>query len=327
MPELPDIVVYCECLEQRLQGQVVHEVRIDNPFVLRTAVPPLSELHGATVRQVHRLGKRIVLSFDDKLYLVIHLMIAGRLNWESNTQSVAKPTAKPTAEPTDKPVGKSAAKAAALPKRAKAPRRGSLAQLVTEAGVLKLIEAGTTRRASIHLVQGQEALDGLHRGGLEVLEATRQAFVARVTEQNRTLKRVLTDPAILSGIGNAYSDEILHRAGLSPMLQSQRATAAQLASLFDATRAVLNEWTDRLREQVAQSQSGFPEKVTAFHEEMAVHGRFGKPCPVCASPIQRIRYASNETNYCARCQNDGVILKDRSLSRLLKDSWPRSLDD
>lgn len=299
MPEIPDIVAYCEALEERLPGEQVHGIRIASPFVLRTADPAIDRLVGQTVSGVERLGKRIVIRTEEALFLVIHLMIAGRFRWfDAGTSSRKKP-----------PAGKQL-----------------LASITFSSGTLYLTEAGSRRRASIHLVDGREALDAMNPGGLEVLETDRAAFFERVRATNHTLKRVLTDPRILSGIGNAYSDEILHRAGLSPMLLSQRVDDEILGRLFEAIREVLEEWIQRLRDERAKGD-GFPEKVTAFRPEMAAHGRYGKPCPVCEAPIQRIVYASNETNYCARCQTKGVVLKDRALSKLLKDSWPSRLDD
>ena len=288
MPELPDVTVYCEALAARVQGEVLQRVEVRNPFVLRTAVPPLSSAYNRRVREVRRLGKRIVLVLDDSLCLVIHLMIAGRLRWG-----------------------------------AKPPGRITLAVFEFPNGRLALTEAGTKRRASLHLVPA-EALAQFDRGGLEVGESTLAQFAARLGAENHTLKRALTDPRLFSGIGNAYSDEILHRAGLSPFKQTGKLAEADVARLYEATRAVLGEWTDRLR---AEAGAGFPEEVTAFRPGMAVHGRFGEPCPVCGSPVQRIVYAENECNYCARCQTDGVILADRALSRLLHDSFPRSLDE
>lgn len=298
MPELPDIVVYCESIETRVAGKTLRQIDLDSPFLLRTARPPVTDLHERTVQQVTRLGKRVVLEFDGDLYLVIHLMIAGRLHWDA-------------APANGKPLKK----------------KKGLARLVFDDGALRLTEAGKKRRASFHVVATREALDELHRGGLEVLSASYEEFAKRVTDNNHTLKRILTDPGILSGIGNAYSDEILHRAGLSPMLQSQKVQPDVLRNLYQAIQSVLTEWTARLREEAANTKSGFPEKVTAFRDEMAVHGRFGKPCPVCDAPVQRIVYASNETNYCAKCQTGGVVLKDRALSRLLKASWPSRLED
>jgi len=282
MPELPDIVVYCETIADRLLGQTIEKVAIDNPFVLRTVSPPLSDVEGLPVVSVSRLGKRVVFEFEDNLYLVFHLMIAGRFKWVAPKKNK-------------------------LPTKPKAPPRGSLVRIVTGTGTLQLTEAGTQRRASLHLVQGREELAQLHRGGLEVLDCDFDTFAARVTQTNRTVKRVLTDPSILSGIGNAYSDEILHHAGLSPMLQTQKADNQALRKLFDSTQHVLQLWTQRLRDEVSASKSGFPEKVTAFREEMSVHGKYGQPCPVCDKPVQRIRYASNETNYCAMCQTGGVV--------------------
>jgi formamidopyrimidine-DNA glycosylase len=292
MPELPDVTIYCEALAARLRGEVLQRLQLRNPFVLRTVVPPIASIEGRQVRDVRRLGKRIVLGFEDDLYLVIHLMIAGRLRW--------------------------------LDERAKPHARITLAVFEFANGRIALTEAGTKRRASLHLVHGEEALARFDRGGLEVGDSTRADFEARLRKENHTLKRALTDPRLFSGIGNAYSDEILHRARLSPLKLTSRLTGAEAARLFDATRDVLSEWTARLR---AEAAPGFPEKVTAFHPGMAVHGRYGQPCPVCGSPVQRIVYAENECNYCARCQTGGVVLADRALSRLLHDSFPRSLDE
>jgi formamidopyrimidine-DNA glycosylase len=292
MPELPDITVYREALDARIRGLVLEHVRIVNPFVLRTAVPPITDAEGKLVLGVQRLGKRIVIALEDDLYLVLHLMIAGRLRW--------------------------------LGKAAKPPGRITLAIFEFANGKLAFTEAGTKRRASLHFVQGQLALAAFDMGGLEVMEANIAAFSARLRSENHTLKRAMTDPHLFSGIGNAYSDEILHRAQLSPLTLTSRLDDDEVARLYDATRAVLTEWTDRLREEAAGE---FPERVTAFHPEMAVHGKFGQSCPVCGSPVQRIVYAENECNYCARCQNDGVILADRALSRLLHKSWPRSIDE
>jgi formamidopyrimidine-DNA glycosylase len=293
MPELPDITVYVEALQRRISGQPLEEVRLKTPFLLRTVEPPLSELIGKRVAGVERLGKRILFALEDDLYIVLHLMIAGRLHWKA--------------------------------KGAKAGGgRGALAEFVFPNGMLTLTEAGTKRRASLYLVRGRSGLGEHSRGGLEVLEASLADFTERLKSESHTVKRSLTDPRLFSGIGNAYSDEILHRARLSPVKLTGRLTDEELSTLFDATRSVLIEWTDRLR---AETGEGFPEKVTAFRDEMAVHGKFGQPCPVCGTPVQRIRYADNETNYCARCQTDGKLLADRGLSRLLKQDWPRSIDE
>ena len=292
MPELPDVTVYVERLEDRLSGQILERVRLLNPFLLRSVAPPISAAEGTRVIRVRRLGKRIVIALEGGLFLVLHLMIAGRLRW----------------------VGKDA----------KLPGRISLAALYFPDGTLVFTEAGTKRRASLYLVQGDEALAAMDPGGLELAEADLAAFSARLKRENHTLKRALTDPRLFSGIGNAYSDEILHRARLSPIALTASLSDSGLKRLYDATRAILAEWTDRLRKEAG---TGFPEKVTAFREGMAVHGRYRKPCPVCGSPVQRIVYAENETHYCARCQTGGRILADRALSRLLKKSWPRSIDE
>ncbi len=292
MPELPDITVYVEALQRRIVGQPVDEIRLNTPFLLRTVDPPIDALIGKRVAGVERLGKRIVVALEDDLFIVLHLMIAGRLHW----------------------------KAAG----AKGRGKSALAEFVFPNGSLTLTEAGTKRRASLYLVRGRAGLAEHGRGGLEVLDATRDAFAERLRSESHTVKHSLTDPRLFSGIGNAYSDEILHRAKLSPVKLTGRLTDDEITQLYDATRATLIEWTDRLR---AESGDGFPEKVTAFRDEMAVHGKYGQPCPVCATPVQRIRYADNETNYCARCQTDGKLLADRGLSRLLKQDWPRSIDE
>ncbi|HZF72570.1 MAG TPA: DNA-formamidopyrimidine glycosylase family protein [Gemmatimonadaceae bacterium] len=292
MPELPDITVYIEALTTRVVGQPLERVRIAKPFLLRSVDPPISAANGKRVTGVRRMGKRIVLELEDDLFLVIHLMIAGRLRW--------------------------------LPSGGKVPGKIGLAAFDFPNGTLILTEAGSKRRASLWLVRGEESLEQFERGGLEVLDATRAQFTERLVQENHTLKRSLTDPRLFSGIGNAYSDEILHRARLSPVKHTRRLNEEEIARLFDATRAVLVEWTDRLR---AESAGDFPTKVTAFRDEMAVHGKFGKPCPVCGTPVQRIRYADNETNYCPRCQTDGKLLADRALSRLLKQDWPKSIDE
>ena len=292
MPELPDITVYIEALESRVVGQTLDHVRIPKPFLLRSVDPPISAAQGKRVVGVRRMGKRIVLELEDDLFLVIHLMIAGRLRW--------------------------------VHAGGKVPGKIGLAAFDFPNGTLILIEAGSKRRASLWLVRGEESLEQFARGGLEVLDASIAEFTERLTRENHTLKRSLTDPRLFSGIGNAYSDEILHRAKISPIKHTRRLSEEEIQRLFDATRTTLIEWTDRLR---AESKGDFPAKVTAFRDEMAVHGKYGKPCPVCGAPVQRIRYADNETNYCARCQTDGKLLADRALSRLLKEDWPRSIDD
>jgi formamidopyrimidine-DNA glycosylase len=292
MPELPDIVVYIEHLEAGLIGQMLERVRLTNPFVLRSVTPPIASAEGKKVVGVRRMGKRIVIALEGELFLVLHLMIAGRLRW--------------------------------LATGAKVPGRITLAAFEFPSGTLVFTEAGTKRRASIHLVEGEAALAAMNPGGLEVFESSLEEFAARLKRENHTLKRALTDPRLFSGIGNAYSDEILHRAKLSPFAQTQSLSEENVRRLYAATRATLAEWTERLRREAG---ADFPEKVTAFREGMAVHGRFRKPCPVCGSPVQRIVYAENETNYCARCQTGGKVLADRALSRLLKASWPRSIDE
>jgi formamidopyrimidine-DNA glycosylase len=292
MPELPDILVYVESLARRVVGARLERVRLASPFVLRTVAPPLAEAEGRRIVAVRRLGKRVVLALEDELYLVLHLMIAGRLRW--------------------------------LEAGAKPPARITLASFEFSTGTLVFTEAGSKKRASLHVVRGSDALDALDPGGLEVPGADLAAFRERLLRENHTLKRALTDPRLFSGIGNAYSDEILHRARLSPIALTRKLTADEIARLHRATSEVLAEWTERLR---AQTGAGFPADVTAFRPEMAVHGKFGQPCPVCGAPVQRIVYAENETNYCARCQTGGTLLADRSLSRLLKSSWPRSIDE
>lgn len=292
VPEFPDITVYIEALEARILGKAIIGVRVVNPFVLRTVEPSIQDLVGIPVTGFRRMGKRIVIEFEGDLFLVIHLMIAGRLRWRPPGGEIVRP----------------------------AP----LARFEFDDGVLVLTEAGKKRRASIHLVKGEQELIQFDRGGLEVMDASLDDFADRLTSENHTIKRSLTDPTLFSGIGNAYSDEILHRARLSPLLLTSKITDEQVAQLFDAVREVMREWTEKLR---AEAAGDFPEKVTAFREGMAVHGRFGKPCPVCGAPVQRIRYADNETNYCARCQTGGRLLADRALSRLLKQDWPKSLDE
>lgn len=292
MPELPDITVYVEALAARIVGQPLERTRIAKPFLLRSVDPPISAANGNHVLDVRRLGKRIVVGLEDDLFLVIHLMIAGRLKW--------------------------------VPAGAKVPGKYGLAAFDFPNGTLILTEAGSKRRASLWLVRGAKALEQFGRGGLEVLDADLGAFSERLLRENHTLKRSLTDPRLFSGIGNAYSDEILHRAKLSPIKHTQKLTDEEIKRLFEAARMILVEWTERLREE---SGDDFPAKVTAFRDEMAVHGKFGKPCPVCGTPVQRIRYADNETNYCPRCQTDGKLLADRALSRLLKQDWPKSIDE
>jgi len=289
MPELPDVTVYIEALESRVLGHRLEHVKLLNPFILRTAVPPIASAEGKRVIGLRRVGKRIVFELEGPLYLVLHLMIAGRLRW--------------------------------LDPKAKPPGRITLALLEFDNGTLAFTEAGTKRRASLHLVS---SLEGLDPGGIEVFDADLGAFAQRLKSENHTLKRALTNPHLFSGIGNAYSDEILHRARLSPIAMTSKLTDAEIAQLFEATKSTLALWTDRVRKEAG---GALPEKVTAFREGMAVHGRYGKPCPVCGAPVQRIVFAENETNYCARCQTGGKILADRALSRLLKKSWPRSLEE
>jgi len=292
MPELPDITVYVEALEARILGRQLTGVRLASPFLLRSVSPPLQAVNGKAVCALRRIGKRIAIGLDDDLWLVMHLMIAGRLHWE-----------------------KAGAKLVA--------RRG-LAAFDFPHGSLTLTEAGSKKRASLHVVQGGAGLHNLNPGGLEVLEADLNSFAARLTLENHTLKRALTDPHLFSGIGNAYSDEILHRARLSPAALTRRLDEKHIRTLFTATRETLLEWTEKLRQETG---GNFPEKVTAFRKEMAVHGKFGQPCPHCGAKVQRIRYADNETNYCAPCQTGGKLLADRSLSRLLKQDWPRTLEE
>ncbi len=292
MPELPDITAYLTALAPRIVGQPLTHIRIASPFLLRTVQPRIEAVEGHTIRALHRIGKRIVFEFDNGQWLVLHLMIAGRLHW--------------------RPLG------------AKLGGRNNLAAFDFPAGSLVLTEAGSKRRASLHLFADQAAAREIDPGGIDPLTATLEDFRAALTAENRTLKRALTDPRILSGIGNAYSDEILHAAHLSPILLTHKLTPAQWQSLYTATRDTLQLWIDRLNTEAAQS---FPEKVTAFRKDMAVHGRFEQPCPACGSPIQRIRYADNETNYCPECQTNGKLLADRSLSRLLGSDWPRTLDE
>ncbi len=292
MPELPDITVYIDALERRVVGRMMWRVQLVSPFVLRSVEPPLSEVSGKTVRALRRIGKRIVFVLDDDLFLVIHLMVAGRFKWHDKTPKLS--------------------------------RRLALAAFEFDSGTLVLTEAGTKRRASIYVVRGEGALRDFDRGGMEILDSSAADFTARLRSENHTLKRSLADPRLFSGIGNAYSDEILHRAQLSPLLLTSKLTDEQAARLHAATISVMSEWIARLS---AETGEKFPEKVTAFRAEMAVHGKFREPCPVCGTPVQRIRYADNETDYCPKCQTGGKLLADRGMSRLLKKDWPKSLDE
>lgn len=292
MPELPDIVVYIEALEKRIPDSTLQRVRIASPFLLRTAVPPLSSVEGKKIIELRRLGKRICFGLEEDLWLVLHLMIAGRLHWYNE--------------------------------KARAARGRSLAVFEFSNGSLTLTEAGTQKRASLHVVQGAAGLESLNPGGLEVFEATPEEFARAIRATNHTLKRALTDPRILSGIGNAYSDEILFEAKLSPFTQTQKLSDSEVAQLFAAVKQSLSDWVERLR---AEYRGSFPEKVTAFRPDMATHGKYGQPCPRCGSKIQRIRYGSNETNYCPACQTGGKLLADRALSRLLKSDWPRTPEE
>jgi formamidopyrimidine-DNA glycosylase len=292
MPELPDITVYIERLRPRIQGRVLVKAQIVSPFLLRTFDPPVQDIEGHRIDDLLRVGKRIVWQFDNDCFLVLHLMIAGRLHWK--------------------------------PPDAKLPAKIGLAAFRFSDGTLTLTEAGTKKRASLHIVRGRAGVEQLDPGGLEVLSSTLASFTAALTRENHTLKRALTDPHLFSGIGNAYSDEILHAARMSPLALTHKLSPEETARLFEATKTTLSEWTVRLRQDAGEE---FPEGVTAFRDEMAVHGRYGKPCPVCGSAVQRIVYAENETNYCPRCQTGGKLLADRSLSRLLKDDWPRTLEE
>jgi formamidopyrimidine-DNA glycosylase len=292
MPELPDITAYLSALEPRILGQRLERVRLASPFLLRTVRPAMEEFEGRVVRSLGRIGKRIVIGFDDDLWMVLHLMIAGRLHWRVGV--------------------------------AKLGGRNYLAAFDFPEGSLVLTEAGSKRRASLHLFRGEAELQSIDPGGVDVFAIDLEGFRAALIAENRTLKRALTDPRILSGIGNAYSDEILHAARLSPILLTHKLTPEEWERLFAATRETLQLWIDRLK---AEAAGGFPEKVTAFRIEMAVHGRFGEPCPRCGQPVQRIRYADNETDYCAQCQTGGKVLADRGLSRLLGKDWPKTLDE
>lgn len=292
MPELPDIVVYIEALEPRILGRVLEAAHVPGPSLLRTATPPLGTVFGHRVTSLRRLGKRIAIGFDNDLWLVLHLMIAGRLHWSED--------------------------------RVTADGRRTLAAFDFDSGTLTLTEAGTRKRASLHVVGGTSELANHDPGGIDVLSAGLDQFSAALTLSNHTLKRALTDPRLFSGIGNAYSDEIVFHAQLSPIALTQRLNQEEISRLYEATRGTLTQWTQELR---AELGGKFPKKVTAFHDRMAVHGRYGKPCPRCGEKVQRIRYASNETNYCARCQTGGKLLADRALSRLLREDWPRSLEE
>jgi formamidopyrimidine-DNA glycosylase len=292
MPELPDISSYLSALQERIIGQPLKRVRLGSPFLLRTAAPPIADAEGHQVTELRRVGKRIAIGLDNQLWLVVHLMIAGRLHWRAPGAKLAG--------------------------------RNHLAAFDFSEGSLVLTEAGTKRRASLHVVKGEEGLQSTDPGGIEIFDSDLGAFMAAMTAENRTLKRALTDPRILSGIGNAYSDEILHAARLSPITLTSKLSAQEWEQLYGATRETLEMWTLRLGQEAGK---GFPEKVTAFRKDMAVHGRYGQPCPRCGEPVQRIRYADNETNYCAKCQTGGRVLADRALSRLLGADWPRTLDE
>jgi formamidopyrimidine-DNA glycosylase len=292
VPELPDVTLYLEALGPRILGQRLQRIALINPFLLRTATPPLKSVEGKRVLQLLRVGKRIAIGMEADLWLVLHLMIAGRLHW--------------------------------FARGSKMSGRAALARFEFESGTLTLTEAGSKRRASLHVIAGADELRRIDPGGLEVLDTDCQAFSARLTLENHTLKRALTDPHLFSGIGNAYSDEILHRARLSPLALTAKLSAEEIARLYQATRGTLTDWTARLRQEAGER---FPEGVTAFRPDMAVHGRYGKPCPVCGTAVQRIRYAENETNYCPQCQTQGRVLADRALSRLLKDDWPKTVDE
>jgi formamidopyrimidine-DNA glycosylase len=292
MPELPDVVTYIKCLEPRILGATLERVRVASPFVLRSVDPPIGEAEGKVVRALCRLGKRIVVALDHDLFLVLHLMIAGRLRWRERGRAI--------------------------------PKKLGLAAFDFADGTLLLTEAGTKKRASLHVVRGEDALSAHDPGGIEVSDASLADFRGALTRDNHTLKRALTDPRLFSGIGNAYSDEILHAARLSPLKLTQKLSDDDITTLYQKTQSVLRMWIDRLREEVGD---GFPEKVTAFRDRMAVHGRFREPCPDCGAPVQRIVYAENEVNYCAKCQTGGKLLADRALSRLLKKDWPKTLEE
>jgi formamidopyrimidine-DNA glycosylase len=293
VPELPDITVYVEALERRIVGQPLSAMNVHSPFPLRTFDPPLQTAAGKVVHGVERYGKRLVFALDDEMFAVVHLMIAGRFHWLAPGARITR-------------------------------NKNLLASFEFPTGTLTLTEAGSKKRASLHLVRGRESLDQFRRGGIEPLECSPEEFAERLRSENHTIKRALRDARLFSGIGNAYSDEILHRAQMSPVKLTSRLSDEEIARVYEATRTVLREWVDRLRTEAGE---GFPEKVTAFRPEMAVHGKYGQPCPVCGTAVQRIRYADNETNYCPRCQTDGRLLADRALSRLLKQDWPRRIEE
>jgi formamidopyrimidine-DNA glycosylase len=292
MPELPDILAYLHAMEPRIVNQRIEKVRLNSPFLLRTAEPPIEVIEGCEVKELRRIGKRIVFGIEDDFWLVLHLMIAGRLHWRAPS--------------------------------AKIGGRQNLLALDFIDGSLVLTEAGSARRASLHLLKGEQALDAINPGGIEVFDCDKESFRKALTVENRTLKRALTDPRIVSGVGNAYSDEILHAAQLSPIAMTYKLTPDEWEDLYDATIQTMAFWIEQLKHE---AEKNFPEKVTAFRPEMSVHGRYGKPCPRCGSPIQRIRYADNETNYCSQCQTGGKLLADRGLSRILKSDWPKTLDE
>jgi formamidopyrimidine-DNA glycosylase len=294
MPELPDIKVYVDSLAAKVGGDRLQRIRLASPFLLRSALPPIAQAEGRAVTAIERLGKRVVIALEGELFLVLHLMIAGRLHWHATGS--------------------------------KPPAKSALARFEFDGGTLALTEAGTQRRASLHLVAGRDALAAMDPGGIEVMGCNLEQFASRLRVENHTLKRALTNPRLFSGIGNAYSDEILHRARLSPVALTRSLDAEKTARLLDATRAVLDDWTERLRSEASKA-GGWPKKVTAFHPQMAVHGRYGEPCPACGTKVQRIVHAANETNYCPRCQTGGKLLADRALSRLLHASWPARIDD
>jgi formamidopyrimidine-DNA glycosylase len=328
MPELPDIVVYIEALDQRILGETLERVKIASPFLLRTAAPPISSVEGRKVLELRRLGKRVCIGLEEDFWLVLHLMIAGRLHWHErdldSTVRGGRPVAARGSNPTLRSQARQPGRGGAV--KEGAPRLGSKNQLAAfhfTNGTLSLTEAGSQRRASLHLVTG-ESLQRMDPGGLEIFDNDLENFARVLTSANHTLKRALTDPRLFSGIGNAYSDEILFDARLSPIALTQKLSSPQIQLLFDTTRTTLAKWMDLLR---AEAGDAFPEKVTAFRPEMAVHGRYQKPCPRCGAKIQRIRYASNETNYCPNCQTGGKLLADRALSRLLRADWPRSIEE